>query len=71
MGGLGYYVVLTNNGEKAAFCFENKREFERWYIMFKHTDKIIEQGITANRAIDLSDCINQKSRFAKFILQEI
>lgn len=70
MSNSGYYVVLANNGKKTAFCFDDKRDFEGWYVMFKDREKIIEQGITAKRAIELSDCIDKESRFSELILQD-
>ena len=66
-----YYAVLEHHGVKTMSCFESKIEFDEWYNFHRNGFEVIEKGISAKRAVDLSDCIDNKSRFAEFILGEI
>lgn len=64
-----YYVVLDHGGIKTAKWFESKDDFDKWYTPFKDIEKIVAQGITAKQAVEMSDCIDNNSRFADSIIE--
>lgn len=66
-----YYVVLKDSsmgGMKDTSSFNSKTDFNNWYKRFKNTKTIIAQGVSAEKAVRLSDCIDNNSRFAKQVI---
>jgi len=66
-----YHAVLEHHGVKTMSSFESQEEFKDWYASSRNGFKVVEKGISAERAVKLSDCIDNKSRFAELILEEI
>ncbi len=72
-----YYVVLEHavlpeKGDpiKTMHWFKDKDQFKEWYSNFKDVHSIVAEGISMEKAIKLSDCIDIKSPFAESILNQ-
>ena len=62
-----FYAVLEHHGVNTMHSFDNRTEFKEWYGFLSPGHNVVYRGFSAKRAVRLSDCIDNRCRFAQFI----